>query len=195
MSSQLLPLAHPVPFPPDWTGERCSVRLPSCSPLLNPIPFPPPAPAPLQSRNPFVDRTAEKTELDDVSLYVHSDLQGFRPSGERRSGGARTRRACALMAASAAHPGSCPRLAVTSLAGSLHPRRRPTARRDHLHFLWQARQRQDHDPHADAARVPGAQRRGARLRAHAGPLYGRPGAARWATWVVARRGVCNVEAR
>ncbi|EFN57351.1 hypothetical protein CHLNCDRAFT_142716 [Chlorella variabilis] len=34
------------------------------------------------SRNPFVDRTAEKTELDDVSLYIHSDLQGFKPSGE-----------------------------------------------------------------------------------------------------------------
>lgn len=33
------------------------------------------------SRNPFVDRTAEKTELDDVSLYIHSDLQGFKPSG------------------------------------------------------------------------------------------------------------------
>ncbi|PRW57534.1 hypothetical protein C2E21_3791 [Chlorella sorokiniana] len=32
------------------------------------------------SRNPFVDRTAEKTELDDVSLYMHSDLQGFKPS-------------------------------------------------------------------------------------------------------------------
>ncbi|KAL4444959.1 hypothetical protein ABPG77_004009 [Micractinium sp. CCAP 211/92] len=32
------------------------------------------------SRNPFVDRTAEKTELDDVSLYIHSDLQGFKPS-------------------------------------------------------------------------------------------------------------------
>lgn len=34
-----------------------------------------------RSRNPFVDRTAEKTELDDVSLYMHSDLQGFKPSG------------------------------------------------------------------------------------------------------------------
>ena len=34
------------------------------------------------SRNPFVDRTAEKTELDGMSLYVHSDLQGFKPSGE-----------------------------------------------------------------------------------------------------------------
>lgn len=33
------------------------------------------------SRNPFVDRTAEKTELDDVSLYIHSDMQGFKPSG------------------------------------------------------------------------------------------------------------------
>ncbi len=28
-----------------------------------------------------MDRTAEKTELDDVSLYMHSDLQGFKPSG------------------------------------------------------------------------------------------------------------------
>ncbi|KAI3438402.1 hypothetical protein D9Q98_000834 [Chlorella vulgaris] len=32
------------------------------------------------SRNPFVDRTAEKSELDEVSLYIHSDLQGFKPS-------------------------------------------------------------------------------------------------------------------
>ena len=32
-------------------------------------------------RNPFTDRTAEKTQLDDVALYVHSDLQGFTPSG------------------------------------------------------------------------------------------------------------------
>eukprot|EP00887_Chlorella_sp_A99_P004627 scaffold4.g4627.t1 len=31
-------------------------------------------------RNPYTDRTAEKTVLDDVSLYVHSDLQGFKPS-------------------------------------------------------------------------------------------------------------------
>jgi hypothetical protein len=44
------------------------------------------------SRNPFVDRTAEKTELDDVSLYVHSDLQGFKPSGELKVGGRRRRR-------------------------------------------------------------------------------------------------------
>lgn len=33
-------------------------------------------------RNPYIDRTAEKTDLDTVSMYVHSDLQGFRPSGE-----------------------------------------------------------------------------------------------------------------
>jgi hypothetical protein len=39
------------------------------------------------SRNPFVDRTAEKTELDDVSLYMHSDLQGFKPSGGWRGAG------------------------------------------------------------------------------------------------------------
>ncbi|KAL6781706.1 hypothetical protein ACKKBF_B09125 [Auxenochlorella protothecoides x Auxenochlorella symbiontica] len=32
------------------------------------------------ARNPFVDRTAEKTSLDPVSLYVHSDLHGFTPS-------------------------------------------------------------------------------------------------------------------
>ncbi|CAL8464843.1 g4378 [Coccomyxa elongata] len=32
------------------------------------------------SRNPFTDRTAEKTSLDTTSLYVHSDLQGFVPS-------------------------------------------------------------------------------------------------------------------
>lgn len=32
------------------------------------------------SRNPFTDRTAEKTSLDDVSLYIHSDLQGFAPT-------------------------------------------------------------------------------------------------------------------
>ncbi|KAA6417862.1 MAG: hypothetical protein FRX49_12160 [Trebouxia sp. A1-2] len=32
------------------------------------------------SRNPFTDRTAEKTFHDGSSLYVHSDLQGFHPS-------------------------------------------------------------------------------------------------------------------
>lgn len=45
------------------------------------------------SHNPFTDRTAEKTELNDVSLYIHSDLAGFKPSdttyvffGKRGSG-------------------------------------------------------------------------------------------------------------
>lgn len=37
-------------------------------------------------RNPFTDRTAEKTGLDDLSLYVRSDLQGFQPSGEGLGG-------------------------------------------------------------------------------------------------------------
>eukprot|EP00884_Botryococcus_braunii_P000966 jgi/Botrbrau1/10870/Bobra.0025s0047.1 len=32
------------------------------------------------SRNPFTDRTAEKTVLDSTSMYIHSDLQGFSPS-------------------------------------------------------------------------------------------------------------------
>ena len=32
------------------------------------------------SRNPFIDRTAEKTNLDSQSLYIPSDLQGFTPS-------------------------------------------------------------------------------------------------------------------
>ena len=32
------------------------------------------------SRNPFTDRTAEKTNLDSMSAYMHSDLQGFAPS-------------------------------------------------------------------------------------------------------------------
>ncbi len=32
------------------------------------------------SRNPFTDRTAEKTDLDTTSLYVHSDLRGLKPS-------------------------------------------------------------------------------------------------------------------
>ncbi|CAL5229191.1 g12471 [Coccomyxa viridis] len=32
------------------------------------------------ARNPFVDRTAEKTLLDGSSLYVHSDLARFQPS-------------------------------------------------------------------------------------------------------------------
>lgn len=32
------------------------------------------------SRNPFTDRTAEKSYLDPLSLYIHSDLRGFRPS-------------------------------------------------------------------------------------------------------------------
>ena len=39
------------------------------------------------SRNPFTDRTAEKTFLDGTSLYVHSDLQGFQPSGKSRTVG------------------------------------------------------------------------------------------------------------
>eukprot|EP00208_Stichococcus_sp_RCC1054_P006187 CAMPEP_0206139636 /NCGR_PEP_ID=MMETSP1473-20131121/6804_1 /ASSEMBLY_ACC=CAM_ASM_001109 /TAXON_ID=1461547 /ORGANISM="Stichococcus sp, Strain RCC1054" /LENGTH=525 /DNA_ID=CAMNT_0053533509 /DNA_START=135 /DNA_END=1712 /DNA_ORIENTATION=+ len=34
------------------------------------------------SRNPFTDRTAEKTNLDTTSLYLHSDLQGFTPSDQ-----------------------------------------------------------------------------------------------------------------
>lgn len=38
------------------------------------------------ARNPFVDRTAEKTSLDPLSLYVHSDLHGFTPSGARCGG-------------------------------------------------------------------------------------------------------------
>mmetsp|Transcript_15592 Transcript_15592/g.43626 ORF Transcript_15592/g.43626 Transcript_15592/m.43626 type:complete len:523 (+) Transcript_15592:89-1657(+) len=45
------------------------------------------------SHNPFTDRTAEKTDLNDVSLYMQSDLAGFRPSettyvffGKRGSG-------------------------------------------------------------------------------------------------------------
>ncbi len=29
------------------------------------------------SRNPFTDRTAEKTCIDPLSLYVHSDLRGL----------------------------------------------------------------------------------------------------------------------
>ena len=33
------------------------------------------------SRNPFTDRTAEKTTLDGIAHYNHSDLQGFAPSG------------------------------------------------------------------------------------------------------------------
>ena len=32
------------------------------------------------SRNPFTDRTAEKTQTDPLSLYVHSDLRAFRPN-------------------------------------------------------------------------------------------------------------------
>ena len=32
------------------------------------------------NHNPFVDRTAEKTELEDASLYMHSDLQHFKPT-------------------------------------------------------------------------------------------------------------------
>lgn len=45
------------------------------------------------SHNPFTDRTAEKTDLNDVSLYIQSDLAGFKPSdttyvffGKRGSG-------------------------------------------------------------------------------------------------------------
>ncbi|GAX81460.1 hypothetical protein CEUSTIGMA_g8889.t1 [Chlamydomonas eustigma] len=32
------------------------------------------------SRNPFTDRTAEKTCIDPLSLYVHSDLRGLKPN-------------------------------------------------------------------------------------------------------------------
>lgn len=32
------------------------------------------------SRNPFTDRTAEKTSHDATSLYIHSDLRGFIPN-------------------------------------------------------------------------------------------------------------------
>lgn len=31
-------------------------------------------------RNPFVDRTAERTKLDTAALYVQSDLRCFEPS-------------------------------------------------------------------------------------------------------------------
>lgn len=63
------------------------------------------------SRNPFTDRTAEKSYLDPLSLYIHSDLRGFRPSettyvffGRRGSGEAElareplghVRKACTL---------------------------------------------------------------------------------------------------
>lgn len=32
------------------------------------------------SKNPFTDRTAENTDHDATSLYIHSDLRGFRPN-------------------------------------------------------------------------------------------------------------------
>lgn len=32
------------------------------------------------SKNPFTDRTAENTDHDEMSLYIHSDLRGFRPN-------------------------------------------------------------------------------------------------------------------
>lgn len=32
------------------------------------------------SRNPFTDRTAEKTSIDPLSLYIHSDLRCFKPN-------------------------------------------------------------------------------------------------------------------
>lgn len=32
------------------------------------------------SKNPFTDRTAENTSHDEMSLYIHSDLRGFRPN-------------------------------------------------------------------------------------------------------------------
>ncbi len=59
------------------------------------------------SRNPFVDRTAEKTELDDVSLYIHSDLQGFKPSGG----------CCALVLLPARTSTLCRQLKVRALSG------------------------------------------------------------------------------
>mmetsp|Transcript_6775 Transcript_6775/g.16881 ORF Transcript_6775/g.16881 Transcript_6775/m.16881 type:complete len:520 (-) Transcript_6775:1033-2592(-) len=31
-------------------------------------------------RNPFTDRIAEKTDIDPLSLYIHSDLRGFKPN-------------------------------------------------------------------------------------------------------------------
>ncbi len=47
----------------------------------------------LLSRNPFTDRTTEKTFHDGSSLYIHSDLRGFKPNdttyvffGKRGSG-------------------------------------------------------------------------------------------------------------
>ena len=34
------------------------------------------------SRNPYIDRTAEQSgDLDEVSLFIPSDLRHFRPSG------------------------------------------------------------------------------------------------------------------
>ena len=96
------------------------------------------------SRNPFTDRTAEKTFLDGTSLYVHSDLQGFQPSGKATVG---------LLGASAGHHYcACVSSAVapqTSMVSedSFHNH---VARRcrDDLHLLWQAGLWEDH--HQDA---------------------------------------------
>jgi hypothetical protein len=95
------------------------------------------------SRNPFVDRTAEKTELDDMSLYVHSDLQGFKPSGESTptAGGSLLRCICR-------RSGCCCPLLSPAAAWPIHrcllARAHCSACRDHLHLLWPAGQRQDH---------------------------------------------------
>ncbi|CAD7694808.1 unnamed protein product [Ostreobium quekettii] len=59
-------------------------------------------------RNPFTDRTAEKTSLHDASLYQHSDMQGFRPSDRTyvifgRRGSGKTTIRLQMMAAYRAH--------------------------------------------------------------------------------------------
>jgi hypothetical protein len=64
------------------------------------------------SRNPFTDRTAEKTSHDAVSLYIHSDLRGFRPNettyvffGKRGSGKTTIRLQVSARRAGAGPPG------------------------------------------------------------------------------------------
>eukprot|EP00892_Ulva_mutabilis_P002607 jgi/Ulvmu1/12347/UM089_0031.1 len=55
-------------------------------------------------RNPFTDRTAERTDLDHTSQYIHSDLHNFKPSEEtylffgRRGSGKTTIRLAMLKA-------------------------------------------------------------------------------------------------
>lgn len=92
------------------------------------------------SRNPFTDRTAEKTNLDTTSLYTHSDLQGFQPSGAQH-----LLSICSLRLHTV--PAACDPGLISALLQLLMQAFLMNCRPD-VPAVWEARLWQDHHPHA-----------------------------------------------